>query len=104
MAKKTIDPAPIIKQLSQRCLKAKGIECSILGELIDMLKAAPGTEKWIPVSEQLPERFQPVIICRKGGKVETGWRDVNDWWRVYGTRVKTVTHWMPMPEAPEEGE
>ena len=57
--------------------------------------------KWIPVSERMPERFQPVIICRNGGKVETGWRDVNDWWRVYGTRVKTVTHWMPLPEAPE---
>lgn len=42
MANKVIDPAPIIKQLADRCLKAKGLECSVLGELIDMLRAAPG--------------------------------------------------------------
>ena len=41
MAKKVIDPAPIIKELADRCLGAKGIECSILGDLIDMLRAAP---------------------------------------------------------------
>lgn len=28
---------------------------------------------------------------------------VGGWWRVYGTRVKSVTHWMPMPAPPEEG-
>lgn len=26
-----------------------------------------------------------------------------DWWWVYGTCTKSVTHWMPMPEPPEEG-
>ena len=41
MAKKVIDPSPIIKTLADRCLDAKGIECSILGEVIDLLKAAP---------------------------------------------------------------
>ena len=41
--KKTIDPKPIIKELAARCLKAKGLECSLLGEVIDMLKAAPDT-------------------------------------------------------------
>ena len=126
MANKVIDPAPIIKQLADRCLKAKGVECSVLGRVIDLLKAAPAVynapywateeaykngyeagkkeagDKWVPTEERLPERFQPVIVCRKGGKVETGWRDVNDWWRVYGTRVKTVTHWKPLPEAPKE--
>ena len=39
--KKTIDPQPVIKELADRCLKAKGLECSLLGEVIDMLKAAP---------------------------------------------------------------
>lgn len=38
---KLIDPAPIIKKLADRCLVAKGVECSILGEVIDLLKAAP---------------------------------------------------------------
>lgn len=62
--------------------------------------------EWISVKDRLPDRFQPVIICRDGPKgttiVEEGFRDVGDWWKVYGTRVKKVTHWMPMPEPPQE--
>ena len=44
MANKVIDPAPIIKKLADRCLVAKGLECSILGELIDALRAAPAVD------------------------------------------------------------
>ena len=63
--------------------------------------------RWIPVEERLPKLFQPVIVCRNGkdGKpmVEAGSMDHNGWWKVYGTRTKTVTHWMPLPEPPKEG-
>ena len=61
---------------------------------------------WICVEDELPERFQPVIICRekKRGEyiVEQGMRDVEDWWKVYGTRTKKVLFWMPMPWPPQE--
>lgn len=61
--------------------------------------------EWISFEERLPELFVPVIVCRKFGKderrVEQGCRDVNGWWKVYGTRTKNVTHWMPLPEPPE---
>ena len=67
---------------------------------------APTNSVWISVKDQLPERFKPVLICReKNGKpyVEQGYKDVCEWWKVYGTRTKQVTHWMPLPEPPEEG-
>ena len=61
---------------------------------------------WISVEDELPERFQPVIICRekKRGEyiVEQGMRDVKDWWKVYGTRTKNVLFWIPMPKPPRE--
>ena len=61
---------------------------------------------WISVEDELPERFQPVIICweKKRGEyiVEQGTRDVEDWWKVYGTRTKNVLFWMPMPWPPQE--
>lgn len=61
---------------------------------------------WVSVRDRLPEVFEPVIVCRrnrKGGQaVEAGRKDVGDWWRVYGTRTKSVTHWMPLPDPPEE--
>ncbi len=62
--------------------------------------------EWICVKDRLPEAFQPVIVCREKGKgeyvVEQGYKDVKDWWKVYGTRTKNVTHWMPLPEPPVE--
>ena len=42
--KKLIDPVHIIEKLAQRCLAAKGLECCVLGEVIDMVKAAPAVE------------------------------------------------------------
>ena len=44
MADKIIDPAPVIKRLANRCLAVKGMECTILGEVIDMLVAEPAVE------------------------------------------------------------
>lgn len=57
-------------------------------------------DNWIRVKDALPNKFQPVIVCR-GDRVEQGMLDVNDWWKVYGTRTKNVTHWMPFPQPPE---
>lgn len=60
--------------------------------------------KWIPVTERLPEPFKRVIVARPGEDeiiVEQGYRDVGTWWKVYGTRTKHVTHWMEFPKAPE---
>ena len=61
---------------------------------------------WISVEDELPERFQPVIICREKNRgeyiVEQGMRDVKDWWKVYGTRTKKVLFWMPMPWPPQD--
>ena len=67
------------------------------------LAALREQQRWIPVTERLPEGMKPVIVCRSGERVQHGYKDVGDWWKVYGTRVKKVTHWMPLPEPPKEG-
>lgn len=54
-------------------------------------------EGWISVEDRLPEFFEPVIVCRDDGRVEQGYKIGGDWWKVYGTRTKDVTHWMPFP-------
>lgn len=68
---------------------------------------AKRTRRWISVEERLPKTFEPVIVCREGKElgslvVEQGCKDVGGWWKVYGTRTKRVTHWMPMLEPPKE--
>lgn len=42
--KQVIDPAPLIEKLAARCLETKGLECSVLGNVIDMLRAAPAVD------------------------------------------------------------
>jgi hypothetical protein len=62
---------------------------------------------WIPVSERLPEKNEPVcVVC--GGKVTVGTYSpmMDDWWAlvlpVTGIQpTDSVTHWMPLPEPPE---
>ena len=77
----------------------------IAPELVEEPKPA-ATPNWVSVDDKLPDEFIPVIVCRgikKGTlKVEQGFRDINGWWRVYGSATKRVTHWMPLPEPPEE--
>ena len=72
-------------------------------ECVDKLIANGVTiQRWIPVTERLPETGKRIIVCR-GDKVEQGvYLGVNGWWKVYGANTKAVTHWMPMPEPPKE--
>lgn len=62
--------------------------------------------EWIHVMDRLPDTFENVIVYRDGAKgeriVEQGYKDVGDWWKVYGTRTKHVTHWMTLPQPPKE--
>lgn len=108
---KLINPAPVISRLADRALLAKGRECSLLGEVIDMLMAAPAAtpveQRWIPVTERLPEEREAVLcIGTKGGMfISNHWRESNTapggkiW--INGQGWRTFTHWMPLPDAPE---
>ena len=67
-------------------------------------------QKWIPVTERLPEVYKLVLAVCKNGKifvgeyVDLGWRTL---WRIKTARDSTkeitqiVTHWMPLPEPPK---
>lgn len=70
---------------------------------MDALRNQPSD--WISTKEQLPDPFTQVLICRKNAKgayiVEQGHREINGWWKVYGTRTKSVTHWVALPSPPK---
>jgi hypothetical protein len=67
--------------------------------------------EWIDVNERLPEEEGRYIVCTKN---ITGWKPLkntvficgymfNDF--IYmGWENNPVTHWMPLPEPPKEGE
>ena len=67
--------------------------------------------RWIPVAERLPEDRQLVLVCTKKSKSTLQAM----FWRFGGEQcseftvlsgvffpVDAVTHWMPLPEPPEE--
>lgn len=78
------------------------------GPLVGRLKAqdVPG---WIPVSERIPENGQHIIIFCDGEFVLSAqYRDgeffdvVRDGDEFFETTSRCVTHWMPLPAAPQE--
>lgn len=66
-------------------------------------KAAHMTWPWISVNDKLPKPFQQVLCCRNINVVESCCFMPDGRWRISGTYVKCVTHWMPLPEPPEVG-
>lgn len=72
--------------------------------------------RWIPCSERLPDLIpckagtaysEKVIVWTTGRKAMVCVWDGKDWfvpygfWEVWG---KDVTHWIPLPKSPEEGD
>lgn len=61
-------------------------------------------ERWIPVSEQFPERNKDVLISLGPNHlVRIGrWNDDDDWIDTDGEdQTEYVTRWRPLPEPPE---
>lgn len=60
--------------------------------------------KWIPVTERLPIKGTNVLIYSKRGGRAEGELCEDGWWQYrWCCKVEDVTHWMPIPEPPENG-
>ena len=61
-------------------------------------------DKWIPVTERLPEQYESVIVWTKWGEMGEAEHDGKRFRWAYDNDVAYATHWMPLPEPPKEGE
>ena len=78
----------------------------LMPEEIQAVRCVPWLDMdWISTAQRLPELGQRVIICRQKEKgvpyIEQATLGPGGWWKVYGTNVKQVDFWMPMPQPPE---
>ena len=75
-----------------------------LSTRVNELKAA---QRWIPVSERLPEIGVRVLFYNNFIKnIHKGWYSGDEWVSdigifYNGDKLKRITHWMPLPKFPE---
>lgn len=61
--------------------------------------------EWIPVEERLPYDYEKVLIYDKKWGILSGWHERSGGWGTSEVKTTTeITHWMPNPEPPKEGE
>ena len=64
-------------------------------------------QRWIPVSERLPEIGVRVLFYNSFiTNIHKGWYSGDEWVSEIGVfyngdKLKRITHWMPLPSAPE---
>ena len=90
------------------------------GKARKLMEDAPAVQKWIPVTERLPEIGDTYLVVVKykydyekeytidtdvamfrfdGGYIDDCWDTYFDWDE--GQQYINVTHWMPLPEPPK---
>ena len=100
--------ADLIERLSE-----EGDDCKIVLETIRMdlklmqialvaLEVGQIKIGWISCSERMPEQFKTVLAYTKYGEIWTGTYDSHGDFYCDNIIVEGVTHWMPIPELPEE--
>ena len=76
----------------------------LANEIADPLIAAGVTiQRWIPVTERLPEDYNLIVALTVGGDRIIAAHDKYGWLRYGGyecERNRSITHWMPLPEPP----
>lgn len=60
-------------------------------------------QRWISVIEKTPEYDMPQLALNADGDALIANYAYGEWFDTWGQDVE-VTHWMPLPEAPEEGD
>lgn len=74
---------------------------------LGLVREALERTRWIPCSERLPEDVSRCLVCRydyvtKTRFIDILWFERGTWWNRSHGGDYAVTHWMPLPELPEE--
>lgn len=71
----------------------------------DLIANGVTIQRWIPVTDRLPENYQKVLcIMQYDGEFRVlRWNYIDYMWNtgIEWFKEKDVTHWMPLPEAPK---
>lgn len=95
--------------VEKRCPDDGTLTCRLIeNEVINKLPSVQPEQRWIPVSERLPEpwdlvlvtdRHKDVRVCQMHHDSSDGWYDEHDNWMYFST---SVLAWMSLPEYYQE--
>ena len=102
-----IERESVIKAIAERQDKATtGTEECALYTAIKIVRDAPAFNRWIPCSESLPEKHTEVLAYSPfWGKIVVALWGGEYWleqWTDDDLQSSEITHWMPLPEPPEQ--
>ena len=63
---------------------------------------ADAAQRWIPVSERLPEQYESVIVWTSDREIGEAEYDGKQFYWTSDDNYTNATHWMPLPEPPKE--
>lgn len=99
-AERILNPAT-----SREALLPYALDCqhrmALLDEACRVACASLRGPQWISVKERLPDEKQRVLVRCKTVGTTVGWRLWGEWMTDLGDGGSEVTHWMPLPDAPE---
>ena len=83
-------------------------------DVAKVIDAQPTATRWVRCEDELPKNVanRVLVYCQngvmyaahyEGGETDKWYMNMGTWWEE-GTGNLTVTHWMPLPEPPKEGE
>ena len=83
------------------CIDANDLRAAAVIERLTAENAALREKKrWISVTEKTPEYDMPQLALNADGDALIANYAYGEWFDTWGQDVE-VTHWMPLPEAPE---
>lgn len=84
----------------------KSMASNLLQTRADLAAAREELERyrWIPVGERLPEDGERVFVLMRNGYQVIAGHFHSGWINDAGCETFNVTHWMPLPLPPKEGE
>lgn len=83
------------------------VHSAFAAELAAELLQRRESDRWVPVSERLPEDDVEVLVTNEEIDIQNvSWMDDKDWYirvdSISGRqRIQSPTHWCPLPQPPE---
>ena len=97
------DAADAIEELQEDNAELNGTVSNLIGQIAEL-----SNPKWIPVAERLPEYGRHVLVYAGFFQpyIEVGYYCEDRKWRFTydDAEIVCVSHWMPLPDPPKEGE